>query len=85
MPLVQQIGEGALEMAKPRAGPGAWRERVQAQLLSDCGDVSTSVYYVLGWFVFSLIPIADSLTNIRDAGQCIVNGDSVMQPSIHLE
>lgn len=41
------------------------------------GVASTSVFYVVGWFVFSLVPIADTLTNIRDAAQCIANGDGV--------
>ncbi|MDI6898194.1 hypothetical protein [Methanocella conradii] len=41
------------------------------------GGASASVFYVVGWFVFSLVPVADTLTNIRDAAQCIASGDGV--------
>lgn len=79
VPLVQQVEEGALEMARALVlGAVFGQSGVQGGLCYGIvGNVSTSVYYVVGWFVFSLIPIADSLTNIRDAAQCIVNGDSL--------
>ncbi|WP_174589869.1 hypothetical protein [Methanocella conradii] len=79
VPLGQQVAETELEIARDLVLGAVFGLAGVEGGACYCivGEASASVFYVVGWFVFSLVPVADTLTNIRDAAQCIANGDGV--------